>query len=222
MSAPQLPWLGRRQLLRSLAGVSLAVGYVPLVGALSGRGPREPAVQAGSLPGSLIGADDGDGSTLAAAASTAILSLVAGSPLDPAFLAGVREAAGAAAGKVAGEASKPGQPSGAKQGATQTYGLSSLDAGRFQHLEALLRDGQETRLVGLLDDARATLVLDLVRSAGGRVLFEARHRVGSDAAALAWASASGLALALQQDAPAAPVVFNDGVVHAHVSLCCLI
>ena len=60
----------------------------------------------------------------------------------------------------------------------------------------VLTDSQETLLVGLLDDASATLVLDLVRSCGGRVLAVEHHRV--DGAAADWAQALGRSLASSQ------------------------
>ena len=54
-----------------------------------------------------------------------------------------------------------------------------LDAATYQQLDALLNDDTQTLLVGLLDDAAATLVLDLVRSAGGSVLSVEHHRIGA-------------------------------------------
>lgn len=81
--------------------------------------------------------------------------------------------------------------------------LHGLDSAPFQRLGQLLGDERSTLLVGLLDDASATLVLDMVRSAGGRILSEHTHRIDGDAAA--WAQALGWALALGQPAPAAPV-----------------
>jgi hypothetical protein len=63
-------------------------------------------------------------------------------------------------------------------------------------LGELLARQSETLLVGLLDDASATLVLDLVRSCGGRVLAVEHHRV--DGAAADWAQALGRSLASSQ------------------------
>ena len=74
--------------------------------------------------------------------------------------------------------------------------LQGLDSAPFQQLGQLLADGQSTVLVGLLDDASAALVLDLVRSAGGRVLSEQVHHV--DASADTWAQTLGQKLALGQ------------------------
>lgn len=59
--------------------------------------------------------------------------------------------------------------------------LLGFDSASFQQLHTMLHDQQDTLLVGLLDDASATLVLDLVRSAGGRVLSEEHHRIAADA-----------------------------------------
>lgn len=75
-------------------------------------------------------------------------------------------------------------------------GLQGLDSAAFNQLGELLTDSQETLLVGLLDDASATLVLDLVRSSGGRVLAVEHHRV--DGAAADWAQALGRSLASGQ------------------------
>ncbi len=75
-------------------------------------------------------------------------------------------------------------------------GLQGLDSAAFKQLGELLTDSQETLLVGLLDDASATLVLDLVRSSGGRVLAVEHHRV--DGAAADWAQALGRSLASSQ------------------------
>src|SRR5690606_29200651 len=92
----------------------------------------------------------------AAAAPGGVLTVTsAGSALDAAFAAGVRQACGAAA----------------------HASVQGLDSATFQRLGQWLADGQDTLLVGLLDDAAATLVLDLLRSAGGRVLEEHHHRV---------------------------------------------
>lgn len=218
MSASPLPWEGRRRVLRGLAGVGIAVGYVPLAWSLPGRRPDEGLAAAGPAgpnrslePDRSLESDRSAGS--GPAAGSAILSLVAGSALDAAFLAGVHRAA---------TARGAGHAAGHPAGHPLAHRIDGFDAAFFLQLEALLRDDRETRLLGLLDDATATLVIDLVRSAGGRILVETRHRTGADAPALAWATATGQALALEQDAPRAPDVFSDGVARAHVSLCCLI
>ena len=104
----------------------------------------------------------------------AVTSYLHGSALDAAFVAGVQSTA---------------------RGAAHT-GLQGLDSAAFNQLGELLADGQETLLVGLLDDASATLVLDLVRSCGGRVLAVEHHRV--DGAAADWAQALGRSLASSQ------------------------
>ena len=81
----------------------------------------------------------------------------------------------------------------------------------------MLADGKETLLVGLLDDASATLVLDLVRSAGGRVLAVENHRV--DSAAADWAKALGQSLTAGQ--PLSTTTATAGN-EAHVSFRCVI
>ena len=121
-------------------------------------------------------------------AAADVLALTSGLPasagagvLDSAFITGVRSAA---------------------QTVRHTA-LQGLDSAPFQRLGQLLGDERSTLLVGLLDDASATLVLDLVRSAGGRVLSEQTYRIDGDAAA--WTQALGQALALGQPVPAAPM-----------------
>ena len=104
----------------------------------------------------------------------AVTSALRHSALDAAFVAGVQSTA---------------------RSATHT-GLQGLDSAAFNQLGELLADGKETLLVGLLDDASATLVLDLVRSAGGRVLAVDNHRVDSTAAD--WAKALGQSLTAGQ------------------------
>lgn len=139
-------------------------------------------------------------SAAAAAATTAADSVLAvtsagqGSALDMAFVAGVQ-----AAGK------------------TSHTGLQGLDSATFNRLGQLLADGQDTVLVGLLDDASATLVLDLVRSAGGRVLHEQHHRV--DASAASWAQNLGQSLASGSPIAAQTVAAGS---EARVSFRCVI
>ena len=77
--------------------------------------------------------------------------------------------------------------------------LQNFDSASFQQLHHLLADQQDTLLIGLLDDASATLVLDLVRSAGGRVLSVEHHRVTPHATG--WAQQLGQTLASGQTAP---------------------
>ena len=114
------------------------------------------------------------GKTVAATDVLAVTSALRDSALDAAFVAGVQSTARSAA----------------------HTGLQGLDSAAFNQLGELLADGKETLLVGLLDDASATLVLDLVRSAGGRVLTVDNHRV--DSAAAEWAKALGQSLTAGQ------------------------
>ena len=52
--------------------------------------------------------------------------------------------------------------------------------GFMLELESQLRSGQPMRMVGLLDDASAALVLDLARSAGARVNWIGQHTAAAD------------------------------------------
>ena len=131
---------------------------------------------------------------LAADSVLAVTSAGQGSALDMAFVAGVQ-----AAGK------------------TIHTGLQGLDSAAFNRLGQLLADGQDTVLIGLLDDASATLVLDLVRSAGGRVLSEQHHRV--DASAASWAQNLGQSLASGSPMAAQTVAAGS---EARVSFRCMI
>ena len=117
----------------------------------------------------------GDATTAAAPAQAAVSTLVSGSALDSAFLAGVNSAL-------------PGH------GAAATHQLSQLDAGLYQQLNAQLNDGEPGLLVGLLDDASAVLVLDLLRSAGAQVLSVQHHQVAQGSDAATWAHALGQSL----------------------------
>lgn len=108
--------------------------------------------------------------------ATRVTPLVSGGALDAAFLAGVRQATAQPAGSLV------------------TQPLQGLEASTYQQLNALLNDDTPTLLVGLLDDAAAILVLDLVRSAGGRVLSVEQHRIGQDSTGQQRAGALGQAL----------------------------
>lgn len=126
----------------------------------------------------------------------ALTSALSASALDAAFISGVRSAA---------------------QTVSHTT-LQGLDSAPFQRLGQLLADGQSTLLVGLLDDASATLVLDLVRSAGGRVLSEQPLRM--DSSATDWARELGQSLALGQSCATPAAVANGAT--TRVSFRCLI
>ena len=132
-----------------------------------------------------------------ATASDSLLALTSagqGCALEQAFVAGVQSARG---------------------NAVHTS-LQGLDSAAFNRLDQLLTDSQDTLLVGLLDDASATLVLDLVRSAGGRVLQEQQHRV--DGSASAWAHNLGQSLACGQPIAATATAGTQ----ARVSFRCMI
>ena len=131
-----------------------------------------------------------------------VTALVSGSALDAAFMAGVRQAIDTPSGQ--GLSAQP---------------LQGLDAATFARLNRLLNDDNATLLVGLIDDASAAVVIDLVRSAGGRMLSVQHHRVGQDAGATQWARLLGQALAATQAAPDAP---NHTAGTAYVSLSCMI
>ena len=115
-------------------------------------------------------------------AAARVTPLVSGGALDAAFLAGVRNAA-----------AKPA-------GALVNPPLQGLEAATYQQLDRLLNDDTPTLLVGLLDDAAAVLVLDLVRSAGGRVLSVEHHRIGAGSVGQQQAGALGQSLVAGADA----------------------
>lgn len=132
-----------------------------------------------------------------------VTALVSGSALDAAFMAGVRQAVNAPAGQ-----------------ALSAQALKGLDAATFARLNKLLNDDKATMLVGLIDDASAAIVLDLVRSAGGRVLSMEHHRAGQGSADAQWAQALGQSLVAAS--PAAPNAPASAQGSAYVSLCCVI
>lgn len=133
-------------------------------------------------------------------AATRVTPLVSGSALDAAFLAGVRQATAQPASSLV------------------TPPLQGLEASTYQQLNALLNDDTPTLLVGLLDDAAAILVLDLVRSAGGRVLSAEPHRIGQDSIGQQRAGALGQALV----AGAATAGRGQENGNAYVALRCVI
>lgn len=137
----------------------------------------------------------------AADAAARVTPLVSGGALDAAFLAGVRNAMS--------------QPAAALVNPP----LQGLEAATYQQLNALLNDDTPTLLVGLLDDAAAILVLDLVRSAGGRVLSVEQHRIGQDGAGQQLAGALGQALVAGAAVPAGRGQENG---NAYVALRCVI
>ena len=134
----------------------------------------------------------------------AVTPLVTGSAHDSEFLAGV-QAAAKSQGLVQNEAIQ----------------LRGLDAAVFSRLRRMLQDGKPATLVGLADDASATLILDLVRSAGGRVISTEHHRLASDLSARQSAQALGSSLVLQSGV-ATVVSAPQAAGTAHVSFCCII
>ena len=134
----------------------------------------------------------------------AVTPLVTGSAHDSEFLAGVQAAA---------------QSQGLVQ--NEVIQLRGLDAAVFSRLRRMLQDGEPATLVGLADDASATLILDLVRSAGGRVISTEHHRLASDLSAGQSAQALGSSLVLQSGAATA-VSGSQAAGTAHVSFCCII
>ena len=66
---------------------------------------------------------------------------------------------------------------GARAAAGPSLQVRQLDQslGALLNIERLLHSGELRRAVGLLDDATATLVIDLARSAGARVEWIGRH-----------------------------------------------
>ncbi len=172
---------------RRLVLKSLAAAGLAVSGISLAQGGRPPLVAPG---------ED------AAVSLLAVTSHAASAALNAAFLAGVE----------AESAAMPGAPS-----AMPAMQLRGLDADAFVRLDAMLKDGEPTMLVGLTDDAAATLVLDLVRSAGGQVLAVQHHRVGSGPDAAPWARALGRGLV----AGAVPASPSSGA-QACVSFRCVI
>jgi hypothetical protein len=133
-----------------------------------------------------------------------VTPIVTGSALDSEFLSGVQAAT-------------------AQQGLVQNevIRMQGLDSALFGRLSTLLNAGTPATLVGLADDASAALILDLVRSAGGRVLSSEHHRIADDLSAAQVASALGSTLVSQPAAATAvPGSQADGA--AYVSFCCVI
>ena len=89
----------------------------------------------------------------AAPTTRPVLALVAADAAEPLFLQGASAAAGS-------------------QLQVQRLGRE-LDA--LLGFEQQLRSGKPMRVIGLLDDARASLVLDMARSAGARVQWVGQH-----------------------------------------------
>lgn len=56
---------------------------------------------------------------------------------------------------------------------------TDLDLGFLLGLEQSLRSGRPQRIIGLVDDASATLILDLARSAGARVQWLGQHHASA-------------------------------------------
>lgn len=152
-------------------------------------------------------ADSGSSAGIPLTASqtlAAVTPLVTGSAHDSEFLAGVQAAAKA-------------------QGLAQNevIHLRGLDAAVFSRLRRMLQAGEPATLVGLADDASATLILDLVRSAGGRVISTRHHRLASDLSAGPAVQALGSTLVLRPDTATA-VSDKQTAGTAHVSFCCII
>lgn len=174
----------RRSILKGLAAAGLMMVGMPWAQATSAPGAQTAGLTGNALPG--------------------VTSLVSGSALDAAFLAGVQQGVNAPAGQTLSA-----QP------------LQGLDAATFGQLNKLLSDGNDTLLVGLIDDASAAIVIELVRSAGGRVLSLQHHRVGEGSAGAQWAQALGQSL-VATASPATPSAPQSAQGSAYVSLSCVI
>lgn len=154
------------------------------------------------LPG-LSPAASASGLAPAAPGAPEVSTLVSGGPLDQAFVQGVRQALQGGAGT-----------------AGPHQALHGLDAADYGQLGRWLADGESTLLLGLLDDAAATLVLELVRSAGGRVLSVEHHQLNPQApSSQDWARALGHRLA---SAVTASPTRDGGAARHCVALRCVI
>lgn len=78
---------------------------------------------------------------------------------------------------------------------------TDMDLNFMLGLEQRLRSGQPQRIIGLVDDASAALIVDLARSAGARVQWLGQHSASANASRhrlLSSEAASGCALQLGQ------------------------
>lgn len=135
-------------------------------------------------------------------AGMTLTAVVSGGAADSAFLAGVTAAA-------------------LQRGMQQqpALRLDGLDGSLLSHIHTLAQDAQQAMLVGLVDDATAVVLLDVVRSAGGRVLSQQHHRLGSDSTAAQLAANLGRELVSRPDA--ANLATQQAGEHC-VSFCCVI
>lgn len=131
-----------------------------------------------------------------------VTALTSDAGIDEAFLSGVRMAAKAGGRR------------------TTELPLKNLDTATYSKLHRLLGDAQTTLLVGLLNDAAATLTLDLVRSHGGRVLSVQEHRIAIDADP--WAASLGQALVSHPTESRANPASMAEAGRAFVSLSCVV
>jgi hypothetical protein len=145
-------------------------------------------------PGS--GAAENQGEALA------VSTLVSGSLLDQAFLDGVQNALLPVSTAVA-----------------SPQALAGLSAETFNRLSTQLQDGEPALLLALLDDASAVLVLDLIRSAGAKVLAVQHHHLAAGAQGEAEARALGQALVA---GGSAHTTEQKAGTQAYVSLRCVI
>ena len=75
-------------------------------------------------------------------------------------------------------------------------------------LEKSLRSGKPQRIIGLVDDASATLIVDMARSAGARIHWLDQHNA-RNAASEQWASTLGYSLASLGNASAKAPQINS-------------
>jgi hypothetical protein len=154
----------RREVLKSIAAASVAI----------------PA--AASVPASAAGLHR----TGAAASGTArVLPVIAGLPLDAAFVRGVITASERSAATVA-----------------PTQSIGKLDSAAIAAL-TVASDGRPTTIVGLTDSATAMLVLGHMRSKNATVVAMTHHRLAHEANAAAWAARIGELAVAQALSPAA-------------------
>lgn len=68
---------------------------------------------------------------------------------------------------------------------------SSTDLSFIQQLQQVLQAKSAHRVVGLVDDASATLIMDLARSANARLIWEGQHAQLNEASAVVLGQALG-------------------------------
>lgn len=86
---------------------------------------------------------------------------------------------------------------------------TSTDLSFLRQWQTLLDQAEPKRILGLVDDASATIVIDLLRSAQGRLHWQANH------ARLSTQDSQGLGAALAGITPRQSTIQNTHYVNGH-------